>query len=304
MGRLLPELEEVELAITHISGPCTSCDYYPVKTCDNYKNGTWPECCPNLESNKEMNEATEHIAYLDEKQLQQVKLVYDEWDNKWCLHSQGRRSHVTFEKETVFHYVGRETFLAKFYWLSGRIFVAVNHSAAARNLRGWERSLVESLVDGTKTLVEHVEQSFGVKIHELFWKETRDATLISPDLFDWFEVYHNPAGYETLAAQAAALVLEVQMAMKAKEYLQQSEDLNLTVFGECLNDCIKERQSELRCLLTLKKVKIHTKPDDLPNSLLNAETEICEMKLAAFAKPYEKWLTTEERGKSNGGKEE
>ena len=33
----------------HGSGPCTSCDWIPHKECENYKNGTWSKCCPNLE---------------------------------------------------------------------------------------------------------------------------------------------------------------------------------------------------------------------------------------------------------------
>ena len=281
--------------ITHISGPCTSCDWIPVKTCENYKNGTWPKCCPNLESEHKMIEATEHIAYLDEETLQQVKLDYDEWDNSWCLNSQGRRSHLSFKGETIFHLTGRETYLLKFKWLAGRIFVRVNHTAASRNVRGWERSLIQSLLQGETELWQFIKNTFGLKIEELFWKETVDATKVKPSECDWFEVYHNPSGYTKLSTQANDKVLEVQRAIMAKEFIERSEFAD---FAYCFDTCIGLAQARLRSLLTLGQVSMHTDPDDLPNSLLDSESEICEMKLAAFAKPYEKWLTTEERGDS------
>jgi hypothetical protein len=257
----------------------------PVYDCENFKNGIFPRCCPNLGS-EILKGFVEHIAYLDEATKHQVKLKYEEWDNSWCLHSQARRSYETFKKETVFHLTGREHKLLHFKWLAGRVFVQVNHQAARSNIRGWERSLVQEFVKGDKQVVEFVKDTFGFDVRDLKWGETANARRIRPDDSDWFEVHLSESPIK-LTDQANKLVLEVQRAIMAREFLEKSE---FEDFAKYLDECIADNQSRLKELLLIREVSIHTDPEDLPNSLLNSTADECELRLAPFAKPYEKWL--------------
>ena len=239
-----------------------------------------------------MNEeiTKEHNAYLDEAMIQQVKIVYDEYWNSWHLMSQGRRKHVSFKGETLYHYVGRETHLLSFMWLAGKLFVKVNHSAARRNVRGWERSLVESLLVGKK-IKDFVKETFDINIDELYWSWVVDATRIRNKDYDWFETHDNPIGYVTLADQASDLVDKVQKALMAKEYLERSE---FETFAKWMDPCIKEARSRLKEMVNLEKVSIFTDPKDLPESLLNADDEKRIIRLASFTKLYEKWMNGNE----------
>ena len=233
---------------------------------------------------------TKHIAYLGGDENKQVTLERS-WGNEWELETQSRRTYEDFKGLKKFKFVGKRTRLLNFNWLSGRLFVRINHEAAhSRGMKDWERGVITSLIE-TEDLQLFIQSVFGFEIFNLFWNKIVDATRIKPEDYDWIEKMRQGGPFIPLKAQADEALNKLKAAIHVQNYLKHE----YPDFANCLDQCIKDARYNLRRILTLENVHIYTLPEDLPDKILNADRDVCKRKMVKIAKEYKVWYEVKKK---------